>query len=199
MSDKFEGRLIDVSRRVDLQTPVYEGDTPLHVKWISSGEVNTSEITVTPHIGTHVDFPMHFAFGGENDFPDGLEAFVGICDVVEVKTGNKLVTLADVDLPTDLSPRVLFKCRTDGQGFSSSLVPVLKASDVRLVGSSNDSLDPDDSVEFPFHKAALSDGMCLLENLDLTAVEAGRYFLSAPPLRWTPLEASPVRAYLMKI
>ncbi len=48
------------------------------------------------------------------------------------------------------------------------------------------------------HHAMIEAGFSWLENLDLTNAEEGIYFLSAAPLRLTELEASPVRAVLIK-
>ena len=53
--------IIDISQAVDENTPVYYGDTPFTLQWIYDDEVKTSEIKVTPHVGTHVDSPMHFS------------------------------------------------------------------------------------------------------------------------------------------
>ena len=49
----------------------------------------------------------------------------------------------------------------------------------------------------PFEIIDISHGMTWLENLDLSAVKEGDYFLSALPLKFMELEAAPVRAVLL--
>ena len=49
------------------------------------------------------------------------------------------------------------------------------------------------------HRIALSRGLTVMENLDLSAVMAGSYELIALPLPLEGVEASPVRAVLRSI
>ena len=65
-----------------------------------------------------------------------------------------------------------------------------------LIGLDTPSIDPADSVLLPSHRVALQAGISLIENLDLTEVEAGEYELIALPLKLEGVEASPVRAIL---
>ena len=46
------------------------------------------------------------------------------------------------------------------------------------------------------HRALLSEGVAVLENLDLSEVKPGKYFLVAAPVKISGVEASPVRAIL---
>ena len=48
------------------------------------------------------------------------------------------------------------------------------------------------------HRILLSAGVALLEGLDLSKAEAGKYFLTAAPLCIEGAEASPVRAMLIQ-
>ncbi len=73
----------------------------------------------------------------------------------------------------------------------------LSALGVGLVGIDTPSVDHVRSKGLSAHHALLDAGMSWLENLDLTQVEAGEYFLIALPLKLTELEASPVRAVLL--
>ena len=61
------------------------------------------------------------------------------------------------------------------------------------------SIDPADSEELLAHRIALSRGLTVMENLDLSAVRAGSYEWIALPLPLEGVEASPVRAVLRSI
>ena len=65
-----------------------------------------------------------------------------------------------------------------------------------LIGVDAPSIDPAESALLVAHRIALSNRMAILENLDLSGVEAGEYELIALPLPLEGVEASPVRAVL---
>mgnify|MGYP000450059840 FL=1 len=78
-------------------------------------------------------------------------------------------------------------------------VEAFLAEGVELVGVDVPSIDPADSEELLAHRIALSRGLTVMENLDLSAVMAGSYELIALPLPLEGVEASPVRAVLRSI
>ncbi|EJX02008.1 cyclase family protein [gut metagenome] len=65
-----------------------------------------------------------------------------------------------------------------------------------MIGLDVPSIDEVESKSLPSHRLALSNGMAVIENLDLRTVPAGCYELIALPLRLEGVEASPVRAVL---
>jgi arylformamidase len=192
-------RLWDISRDVDESTSVYPGDTPFTQKWLTEETVKTSEVKFTPHVGTHVDGPLHFSFGTHGIGSADLRAFVGLCRVVRI--ASKQQTIREEDLPEDVwnYPRILFAAQHPSQGVGKALAEKLAESGVLLVGIDTPSADPEPSECYGAHETLLGKGVYLLENLDLSAVEDGVYFLSAAPLKWKNAEASPVRAYLLEM
>ena len=61
------------------------------------------------------------------------------------------------------------------------------------------SVDARDSKTLAVHRALFGGGAVVLENLDLTEVEAGDYELTAYPLKIAGLDAAPVRAVLRRL
>jgi len=57
-------------------------------------------------------------------------------------------------------------------------------------------VDAVDSKDLPVHRALFGAGIAVLEGLDLSAVDEGRYELVALPLKLAGADASPVRAAL---
>lgn len=122
----------------------------------------------------------------------------------------RLQTIAAVKALMDgkaLPSRVLIKTRrsqppvwsSDFRALSPECVEAFLAEGVELVGVDVPSIDPADSEELLAHRIALSRGLTVMENLDLSAVMAGSYELIALPLPLEGVEASPVRAVLRSI
>jgi arylformamidase len=82
--------------------------------------------------------------------------------------------------------------------FSVDLIEEMARREVIMMGIDTPSVDYIHSKTLDAHHALLQADMCWLENLDLTQVEEGEYFLVALPLKFTEIEASPVRAVLLQ-
>ena len=74
--------LWDISPSVSTRAPVFPGDTPFQVLWnerINDGGVaNISTIHMSPHVGAHVDAPMHLDSGAVDVATLRLERFIGL-------------------------------------------------------------------------------------------------------------------------
>jgi arylformamidase len=152
---------------------------------------------MSSHLGTHADAPSHVLPEGEAIGRVPLEAFVGRARVVDLPGRGEVGP--DSLPPRSLSARrVLF--RTRGRAFLSPLAAVrLAERGTILVGTDAMSVDPDDAEDLPVHRTLLSRGVMLLENLNLNGVEPGDYDLVALPIAFRELDASPVRAILIKV
>ena len=151
---------------------------------------------MSAHVGTHVDAPSHVAQDGAPIGRVPLEAYLGPARVVELPGRGEVGPDA---LPRRCfgTPRVLF--RTEGKTFLSPLAALaLAEKGVLLVGTDAMSVDPEDATDLPVHRTLLSRGIAVLENLDLARVLPGEYHLIALPLNFGELDASPVRAILIK-
>src|SRR6218665_1222694 len=60
--------LWDISAPVHAGSPVFPGDTPYQQQWSATlgpgCPVNVSALTLSPHVGTHADAPLHYAADG---------------------------------------------------------------------------------------------------------------------------------------
>ena len=76
MESKKTPRLSDISPPVHEGAPVFPGDTPYRQRWaatIAPGcPVNVSEITLSPHVGSHADAPLHYERFGPPPVVDGV-------------------------------------------------------------------------------------------------------------------------------
>lgn len=216
MPDAFE--IIDISQPVTPKSACFPGDTPFQstvtVSMPAGQTYNLTAFTMSPHVGTHADAPVHIqgALGTENGTigTAALTPYIGPCHMVDVSPWQDEITLAQVQPFLETLPsfptRVLFKtARTirydvfenEYAYFSVPLISYLAKHGVVLIGIDTPSVDHIHSKPLPAHNALLQANMVWLENLDLTRVNPGAYFLAAQPLKLMTLEASPVRAVLL--
>jgi arylformamidase len=206
-------RIHDITRPLAAGTASWPGDTPFMLQWketlAGGGIVNLSSISSSPHVGTHVDAPLHVRDGelGVGELP--LEAFVGPARVVLVPpdAGSTIGPAVIEGLDLSEPPRILFRtdaCLDSGRwnpgftGISPEAARLLAGRGVLLVGIDTPGIDPPGSTVLPVHHLFLDAGIRWIENLDLSRVSPGVYDLIALPLRIPGGDASPVRAVLIE-
>ena len=151
---------------------------------------------MSSHVGTHVDAPSHVLPAGDTIGRVPVDVFFGPACVVDLP-GRGEISPEALPRGTFAAPRVLF--RTGGRTYLSPLAAIrLAEKGTILVGTDAMSVDPQDAIDLPVHRTLLSRGVSVLENLDLTKVPAGEYQLVALPLLFRELDASPVRAVLVR-
>lgn len=151
---------------------------------------------MSSHAGTHADAPNHVATRGATIGDVPIETYIGRALVVELPGRGEI---GPDELPSrgGRVRRILFKSR--GRVYLSPLAALrLVEKGLILVGTDAHSIDPPDAEDLPAHRTLLSNGVALLENLALDAVDEGEYQLVALPLRFDDLDASPVRAVLIR-
>lgn len=203
-------KMIDISRPLHNETPVWPGDTPFSfsLNWTQeeTGSVNVGQLTMSSHTGTHVDAPFHFDSDGNRILDMSPERFMGPAIVVSLEGAPEISSerLMEIDL-TDVK-KVLFKTNawSDPTRFpghippiSKELAPFLKEKGIDLIGVDLPSVDPLDSKELEAHHSLLEHDIGILEGIDLTHVTPGIYELVALPLPLKEGDGSPVRAVLI--
>jgi arylformamidase len=211
-------RIIDISQPVTSHSACFPGDTPFQKKITARIEdnhsYNLSSLTMSPHVGTHADAPLHILGDMAALLVDGaigsqsLSPFIGDTLVIDLSDWKNEITYKDVEsqLEGDIPRRILFKTakkinydvfENEYAYISSNLVEHLVKAGIVLVGLDVPSVDQINSKSLDTHHALLKHNLAWLENLDLSQVDAGRYFLIALPIKFMELEASPVRAVLL--
>ncbi|HQQ68738.1 MAG TPA: arylformamidase [Alicycliphilus sp.] len=214
MSADRPPRLWDISAPVHAASPAYPGDTPYGQQWsatIGAGSaVNVSTLTLSPHIGTHADAPLHYDNDGAAIGKLPLHAFIGRCRVIHAMGCGPLVEWRHIAhaVTADLPPRVLLRTYENAPvdrwdagltALAPDALERLADAGVLLVGMDTASVDPAGSMELPSHQVLRRRGLRVLENLVLDAVPEGDYELIALPLKLTTADASPVRAVLRSL
>jgi arylformamidase len=215
MLPSFE--IIDISQPVSSESACFPGDVPFSkqvtVTFRDSRVINLTALTMSPHVGTHTDAPIHCYGELEQGLDTAgkmpLEPFVGPAMVVdlapatgEIRLEQLTGRLADASLPERLlfktAPAIRYEVFEEEYAyFSVELINFLAQKKVCLVGIDTPSVDSVRSKDLPAHHALIKNGMTWLENLDLTRAHQGEFFLCACPLKLMETEASPVRAILL--
>ncbi len=210
--------IIDVSRPLYNGMPVYPGNDGFKMSPLMrmpADWVDLSEITAGLHVGTHVDSPSHFVDGGERIDEVPLKKFMGEAWVLDFSDFEG--TLLPLDLVEkkcegkDLSGKiVLIKTRNslvdptvfhkDFVGLSGEVAEFFVSSEIKAIGVDGPSVDEFDAeaAGYPSHYTFLGAGCIAFETLILKDAEEGQYFFIGLPLKLKDVEASMVRAVLLK-
>ncbi len=206
-------RIWDISSPLHPGSPVFPGDTPFRQEWtatIAPGcPVNVSALTLSPHVGSHADAPLHYDAQGEPVGALDLVPYLGPCRVIHAIGCGPLIEWQHLaHAVQDLTSRLLVRTyermpvdRWDAglAAFAPKTLERLADLGVLLVGIDTASIDPADSKTLPSHQLIRQRGLRVLENLVLDAVPEGDYELIALPLKLMLADASPVRAILREL
>ena len=190
-------RLIDITKDL-ITTPVYPGDPEPELSVfsaIANGDAcNMAKLTTTLHCGTHADAPLHFVPGGAPINAADPERFIGECEVIEVPPGR--ITGEVVDRLFPRRPKRLLLKSGGKAYFEKTGAEEAAYYGYQLIGTDANSIGGPEDQTGP-HRAILGENIAVLENLDLSEVKPGKYFLIAAPVKISGVEAAPVRALLV--
>ncbi|OHB68880.1 MAG: hypothetical protein A2W17_01825, partial [Planctomycetes bacterium RBG_16_41_13] len=162
---------------------------------ISQGDFcNLSELKIGSHCGTHIDAPSHFLENGRTIDQLALENLIGEATVFEFKNKENIDVSDIKQLRFDNVKRVLFKTVNSSywklSAFKKDFVYLTKDAaqylvdkGIRLVGVDYLSVEKFESQQAETHHILLRNDVIILEGLDLSTVEPGRYELIALPLK----------------
>ncbi|MDT5062429.1 MAG: arylformamidase [Acidobacteriota bacterium] len=194
-------RIYDVSVPISAATPTYPGDPGIEIgQWaaLARGDAaNVSLLHFGAHTATHVDAPAHFIEGASRVDAMPLDALIGPARVVLIPDDVDAIQPSHLSaLDLEDSTRVLFKTRNSAfwsntaSGFRQDFTYIapdaaraLVELGVRLVGIDYLSVEKFKSERHETHQILLSNGVVIIEGLDLREVGAGSYELICLPLK----------------
>jgi arylformamidase len=194
-------QIYDVSVPLSAATPTYPGDPGIEItNWLTLANGDTANVSLMKfslHSGTHVDAPSHFIAGGAKVDSLPWESLLGEAEVIEVPDDVRIIDRRFVVANcTGRSQRILFKTRNSTfwdnrqEGFREDYVYIdhdaarwLVETGIKLVGIDYLSVEQFKSNTFETHHAFLSNGVVILESLDLRGVPSGVYELLCLPLK----------------
>ncbi len=196
--------------------PIWPGDPPVmieRVREIAKGaDANVSRIVCGVHVGTHVDAPVHFIDGSSGVEAIPLRVLTGRAYVVHLPNASVIDenTLQGSGIPPR-TRRILFKTsnsdywadaehqfKKDFVAIDASGASWLVRKKVKLVGVDYQSVAPyGESQET--HRILLENGVVVVEGLDLSEVNQGRYTIYCLPLKIIGSDGAPARAILVGV
>lgn len=198
---------IDLTHLIENAMDVFPGGWSLELENIKSVAVDgfaNSVVTMSMHVGTHMDGPAHMIDGGKSLYEFGVERFFGYCDIVDASSNQGVIGVEVLTQLPKLKSKFLL-IRTDhslrfGKPSYYGDYPVLSeelAHRIVELGYELIGLDtPSPDVEpYSIHQILLSKNILIVENLrKLALIPANKQvFLSALPLKMKS-DSSPIRA-----
>jgi arylformamidase len=211
-------KIIDVSLPIGPDLLTWPGDPPIQIEpqsRIANGDAaNVSELRMGTHTGTHVDPQVHFVEGAPGIDAVPVDVLFGECVVVDARGRRGELGPADLEalhIPEG-SERVLIKSDNseiwrhlpasfpdEYTCLSAGAARWLVDRGVRLVGVDFLSVERKGAPGHPTHVELLSNGVVIVEGLNLGDVEPGLYRLAVLPLLIVGGDGGPARAILVQI
>ena len=206
-------RLLDVSVPLAPGLPAYPGNPEFELQPIKriaeGGSSNVSRVVMGTHTGTHVDAPRHFFDGTAGVDGLALDLLIGRAHVVDMprRGGITVDDLTRAGLREDL--RVLLRTPNsalwNGTAFKQDYTYLtedgaryLAAQGVKVVGIDYLSVEQFKKAGAPAHRALLSQGVIIIEGLNLSDAEPGMYEMYCLPLRIAGGDGAPARVVLKR-
>ena len=203
--------IIDISQKYSSNMVKYPSISPLEHEYVRHYEKGNgmclSQVKMQMHLGTHIDAPFHYCEQGKKISELDLQIFYGDCQVIEINENG--IGKNELMNKVIQSQRVLFKTKNsrfmDNNEFVEEYVYIEKSGaeyllqqGVKLVGTDYFSVDPYKDINKAAHKILLGAGAILLEGINLSPVNEGKYLISCFPLNMEGSEGAPCRAVIIK-
>jgi arylformamidase len=194
---------------IDISVPLTSGMP----HWPGDPEpiISSTMLTMSPHTGTHIDAPRHYIPGATSISAMPLSATVGEARVIEICDVN-VIKKAELRFhEIQQAERILLKTRNSEEcwpnpAFTKNYVSItpptaeyLVECGIRCVGIDYLSIGPYGKVGDETHRILLEAGIWIIEGLNLSMVEAGRYDLICLPIVLAGCDGAPARAIVRKI
>ncbi len=206
----------DISLTLSPTLPTWPGQPITMLDRIEKLELganaNVSRLDMSVHSGTHVDAPFHFFSDGKTAERLQLKALTGRAYVLNLP--NVEVITAAVLENADIPPRtrrLLFKTKNSQYwarqesmfqpefvGISADGAEFLVKRGVKLVGVDYLSVAPYKNSRMT-HEIFLKAGVVVVEGLNLSEINQGRYTLYCLPLKLAGSDGAPARAILVGV
>lgn len=209
-------KIFDITIPLSSQTPVWAGEESVsitEIERIANGdEYNVSGFSMGAHAGTHIDAPYHVDGHGKTVDQIPVEQFIGKAQIIQIADEIESITsqvLQSCQIEEDIHA-LIFKTgnskfwkqkpvqfRDDFTALDSSAAEWIAEREIKVVGIDWFSISTMDDLFEP-HKILLESGIVIIENLDLSEIQAGIYMLFCLPLKLVGTDGAPARAILVQ-
>lgn len=211
-------RILDVSLPIGPDLLTWPGDPAVEIEprvAIARGDpANVSELRIGTHTGTHVDPPVHFIEGAPGIDAVAPEVLFGDAFVADARGRPGQLGPEELDglgVPGGTERLLLRSDNSEIWGRLPTSFPDaytclspdgarwVVERQIRLIGVDFLSVEARGAPGHPTHVELLSNGVVIVEGLDLRSVEPNRtYTLAVLPLRIVDGDGGPARAILIE-
>jgi arylformamidase len=172
---------------------------------------NVSKLSLGAHTGTHMDAPIHFLSDGIGIDEIPLTATMGRARVIEIGDTESIKSGELTAHRIRRGERILFKTANSAHGWQTDefvedfvyigreAARYLATIGVQTIGVDYLSIGGFHVDGVDTHQALLEAGIWVIEGLNLSYVQPGRYDLICLPLRIVGGDGAPARAVLRRI
>jgi arylformamidase len=204
-------KLYDATLSIHEKMMVYPGDPPFEKKPVSrthdGDDYNLTRITMSTHLGTHVDPPAHFIENGVTVDRIPLETLIGTGIVADLRGYTQIDAMAldkagikdekRILLKTDNGPRLLASSfHQEYVDLSEDGARFLIERKVCLVGIDSLSIEHHENPGAPVHHMLLEAGVLVVEGVHLLDIPPGKYEIFCLPLKIKGADGAPARVIL---
>ncbi len=202
----------DVTAKLTKETIVYPGDPTLEIESICEVSEEScfglSKISLSNHMGTHIDFPSHVLNKGKNSSDYNISDLIGNGIIIEIPKEAKAITKNDIQLHRiEKNAFVFFKTRNSYESkngplldeyvyIESDAVEELLKIQARVVGIDYISVDSIKNSNLPVHHQLLKNDILIVENLDLREIDPGKCIIHISPLNIPEMDGLPARVVI---
>ena len=203
---------IDISVPMRNGMHTWPGDPPFyfttHVSTAKGDVCNVSAVTMSSHVGTHMDAPLHFLHGAKtmDDLP--WDAVIGPARVVTIRDKSAIKPAELKKLKPKKGERLLFKTNNSAVSwqkpeFDKDFIYIAKEGAQYLVDCGVQTVGVDylsvggfykDGIET--HHILLGAEVWIIEGLDLSKVKPGNYDLLCLPIKYHARDGAPARCLI---
>lgn len=212
---ELKGKVIyDLTAPLLPETTVYPGDPTLSIKSlceVGNGSCfGLAEISLSNHMGTHIDFPSHITKGARNSSDYKLSDLSGHGIIIEIPEESTSITKNVIDRDIiDKDSIVFFKTknssipkvgelRTNYVYIEPDAAQLLVDIGIKIVGIDYISVDSIEDESLPSHNIFLTNGVLIVENLELKGIDPGRCNVQVAPLNIPGMDGLPSRVILSR-
>lgn len=207
-----KNKWIDISVPLRSGMAYWPGDPPCTIRRFRSidkgDKVNISQISMGSHTATHIDAPYHFLRKGTTADNIPLGCLIGPCRVIKIKDTESIKAKELKKYHIRKGERILFKTVNSPRAWQSKefckdfvyiseeAAGYLAKTGVSVVGIDYLSVGSYYKGGALTHRTLLTNGVCIIEGLNLYLVKSGRYLLVCLPIKIDCSDAAPCRAVL---
>jgi len=206
---------------IDISVPIFTGmaywpdNPPVQMRRMMDmdrgDDCTVSVLSIGSHTGTHMDAPSHFIRTGLAMDQMPLDAGVGPARVIAIDDPDSIRLEEIRPCAIRRGERILFKTRNSGRRWekepfhkkfvylSTEAAVFLARRQIRLVGVDYLSVGGYEKNGLEVHRALLGGGVWIVEGLNLSEADSGRYHLICLPLRMQGADGAPARAVLRRL